>query len=32
LYDAIWNTDRIGIDEIARILVSWIKNKAALPK
>jgi len=30
LYDVVWNTDTVSIDEIARILVSMVKQKAKL--
>lgn len=28
LYDAIWNTDRVEIDEVARVIVDMIRKKA----
>jgi len=30
LYDVQWNTDRVSIDEIAKILIEMIRDKAAL--
>lgn len=30
LYDSVWNTDRVSIDEIARVIIEMIKKKAAL--
>jgi cytidylate kinase len=32
LYDFIWNTDRVAIDDIARVIIDTIKKKALLMK
>ena len=32
LYDSIWNTDHVTIDEIARVVIDTIKKKALLMK
>lgn len=32
LYDCVWNTDRVGIEEIAHVIVDMIKQKAAVAK
>jgi cytidylate kinase len=29
LYDVLWNTDRVSIDEIAKLLIEMIRDKAA---
>lgn len=29
LYDVVWNTDRVSIEEIAEVLIELIRNKAA---
>ena len=32
LYDCVWNTDRVAIDHIARVIIEMIKQKSATAK